>query len=603
MSTARTPGFFRGAVILVMALALALLAGLLLAAPPALQSVSAQQGSPDLVVTKPGVDMRVRPGATFTLAPTVRNIGDAESAATTLRYYSGYTGSEEYGQSIGGLDVEEGTDGIGALSAGGESSQSIELTAPTTLGDAHGHYSYGACVDKVEGEPATTNNCSNRIGVRVTFWPELTMSASAPAMVRPGRQFTLSGTLANEGDAVASRRSMGTNAGLVVRFYRSEDSTITTSDTNISGAGFSFGREIAAGSSSTNEIDLTASSTPGTYYYGACFVNTLLFEWDTTNNCSEAVEVTVKGYPELTIGGGYEYSPPLVPGGTFTLTTRLENEGDGEAEATTLRAYRSEDIMITTSDTELATKEIDAHAPGDITHHEFNLTVPDSPGTYYFGSCVDAVTDESDTTNNCMPYAATLVVNSPATGAPTISGTARVGQTLTADTSGISDADGLANVTYSYQWLSSRDTEIDGATSSTYTLQTTDSGKVIKVRVTFTDDAGHDESLTSAGTAAVVAANTPATGAPTISGTAQVGQTLTADTSGISDADGLTNVSYSYQWLADDADIDGATSSTYTVQSSDNGKVIKVRVTFTDDAGHDESLTSAGTAAVVMGGL
>ena len=95
----------------------------------------------------------------------------------------------------------------------------------------------------------------------------------------------------------------------------------------------------------------------------------------------------------------------------------------------------------------------------------------------------------------------------------------------------------------------------------------------------------------------------PATGAPTISGTAQVGQTLTADTSGISDADGLTNVSYSYQWLADDADIDGATSSTYTVQSSDNGKVITVRVTFTDDAGSDESLTSAGTAAVVMGGL
>ena len=101
--------------------------------------------------------------------------------------------------------------------------------------------------------------------------------------------------------------------------------------------------------------------------------------------------------------------------------------------------------------------------------------------------------------------------------------------------------------------------------------------------------------------------NTPATGAPTITGTAQVGQTLTADTSGISDADGLDNVSYSYQWISNDGttdtDIDGATSSTYEVQSSDNGKVIKVRVTFTDDAGSDESLTSAGTSAVVMGWL
>ena len=97
--------------------------------------------------------------------------------------------------------------------------------------------------------------------------------------------------------------------------------------------------------------------------------------------------------------------------------------------------------------------------------------------------------------------------------------------------------------------------------------------------------------------------NTPATGAPTINGTAQVGQTLTVSTTGISDSDGLTNVTYSYQWLADNTEIDGETSSTYTVQSSDNGKVIKVRVTFSDDVGFEESLTSDGTSAVVLGGL
>ena len=98
--------------------------------------------------------------------------------------------------------------------------------------------------------------------------------------------------------------------------------------------------------------------------------------------------------------------------------------------------------------------------------------------------------------------------------------------------------------------------------------------------------------------------NTPATGAPTISGTAQVGQTLTVHKSGIADADGLTNVTYRYQWPSGrDAEIDGATSPAYTLQPSDNAKTIKVRVTFTDDAGNEESLTSAGTAAVVMGGL
>ena len=117
--------------------------------------------------------------------------------------------------------------------------------------------------------------------------------------------------------------------------------------------------------------------------------------------------------------------------------------------------------------------------------------------------------------------------------------------------------------------------------------------------MTFTDAAGHDETLTSTATATVEAPpNNPATGAPTVSGTAQVGETLTVDTTGIADADGLTNATFTYQWLADDADIAGATGSTYTLADADESKAIKVQVSFTDDGGNDETLTSAATDAV-----
>ena len=118
-----------------------------------------------------------------------------------------------------------------------------------------------------------------------------------------------------------------------------------------------------------------------------------------------------------------------------------------------------------------------------------------------------------------------VAANNAATGAPTISGTAQVGSTLTAATSGIMDADGLTSPTYTYQWIRVGSTEVDisGATSSTYTLVVADQGKTIKVTVSFTDDASNSETLTSAATAMVAAANNPATGAPTISGTAQVG--------------------------------------------------------------------------------
>ena len=191
-------------------------------------------------------------------------------------------------------------------------------------------------------------------------------------------------------------------------------------------------------------------------------------------------------------------------------------------------------------------------------------------------------------------------VNSAATGAPIVSGTVQVGEALTADTSGVADADGLDNAAFSYQWLAG-DTEVAGATGSTYTLVEADESKAIKVQVSFTDDAGNDETLTSAATDAVAAAttpNSPATGQPTISGTAQVGEMLTADTSGVADEDGLDNAVFNYQWLADDAAIAGATGSTYTLAEADEGKAIKVQVSFTDDANNEETLTSAATDAV-----
>ena len=104
-------------------------------------------------------------------------------------------------------------------------------------------------------------------------------------------------------------------------------------------------------------------------------------------------------------------------------------------------------------------------------------------------------------------------------------------------------------------------------------------GQLIRVRIVLTADSGAQQ------------ANTPATGVPTISGTAQVGETLSADTSGITDEDGLDSVSYHYQWIRIDANIADATDSTYTLTDDDQGKTIKLKVTFTDDKGNSETLT------------
>ena len=95
------------------------------------------------------------------------------------------------------------------------------------------------------------------------------------------------------------------------------------------------------------------------------------------------------------------------------------------------------------------------------------------------------------------------------------------------------------------------------------------------------------------------ASNTAPTGLPEITGTAEVGEALSASADDIADADGLENATFAWQWLAGDTDIEGATGETYTLTPAEVGKTLEVRATFTDDAGTQETLTSEATEAVV----
>ena len=126
------------------------------------------------------------------------------------------------------------------------------------------------------------------------------------------------------------------------------------------------------------------------------------------------------------------------------------------------------------------------------------------------------------------------------------------------------------------------------------------------MQVSFTDDAGSGETLTSVATSPVEAASPPhnrsATGLPSIVGSARVGSTLTVDTSAIADADGMQDVVFRYQWIVHDGRsyiaIDGARGSSYTLVESDEGQRIRIMVIFTDDEGNTETLVSAPTATV-----
>ena len=345
--------------------------------------------APDLVVDSPSVsNSSPTGGAYFTLSATVRNQGTVRSASTTLRWYRSSDAT------ISTSDTEVGTDPVTTLSASGTGQEWINLSAPSNAGT----YYYGACVDGVSDESDTGNNCSSAVAVTVVAAPDLAVDSPSVSNSSPtvGASFTLNATVRNQGNAQS--------AATTLRFYRSTDATVSTSDTEV---GSHAVGGLAASGTSDHSTGLTAPSSAGTYYYGAC-VESVSDESDTGNNCSAAVTVTVVA-PDLVVDSpSVSDSSPTV-GTSFRLSATVRNQGNGQSAATTLRFYRSTDATISASDTEVGSQEVGGLSTFGRSDHSTDLTAPSSAGTWYYGACVESVSGESDTGNNCS-WAVTVTV-------------------------------------------------------------------------------------------------------------------------------------------------------------------------------------------------
>ena len=348
-------------------------------------------GAPDLVVESPSVDNTApTTGQSFTLSATVRNQGTAAATATTLRYYRSSDAT------ISKDDTAVGTDDVGGLSASNTSAESVSLTAPSA-----GTYYYGACVESVSGESDTNNNCST--GVQVTVGaPDLVVESPSVdnTTPTPSQSLTLSATVRNQGTAAATATTL--------RYYRSSDATISTSDTAV---GTDDVGGLSASNTSAESVSLTAPSSSGTYYYGAC-VESVSGESDTNNNCSTGVQVKV-GAPDLVVESPSVDNTTPPTGQSLTLSATVRNQGTATAAATTLRYYRSSDATISTSDTEVGTDSVSGLSASGTSVDSVSLTAPSSSGTYYYGACVESVSGETDTSNNCSSAVTVTVLPYP----------------------------------------------------------------------------------------------------------------------------------------------------------------------------------------------
>ncbi len=251
--------------------------------------------------------------------------------------------------------------------------------------------------------------------------PDLQFTTVTPTSVTgsPGGSVEAVFTLRNSGNATA--------AATTVRVYQSTNSSISTSDTEIGRTSIS---STPAGQSRRITATVRLSSqASGTFYFGLC-ADRVSGESNTQNNCSRGVRVTVTGSggPDLVISVSRS-SVTVAPGGSFTYDVTIRNQGDAASAATNWRAYQSDDATITTSDNEIGQPEpVGALAPSATFRGTSRITVRAGTAarTIYIGDCVDAVSGETDTSNNCSS-AITVTIQDGGSGSDT---TYTTGQTI-----------------------------------------------------------------------------------------------------------------------------------------------------------------------------
>ena len=121
------------------------------------------------------------------------------------------------------------------------------------------------------------------------------------------------------------------------------------------------------------------------------------------------VAISATGAPDLVVQTPSVSDSSPNAGGSFTLSATVRNQGNGLSASTTLRYYRSPDATISTSDTAVGTDAVGGLAASGTSAESISLTAPSTAGTYYYGACVDPVSGESATGNNCSDSRAVTV--------------------------------------------------------------------------------------------------------------------------------------------------------------------------------------------------
>ena len=323
---------------------------------------------------------RLAPDEGFRVSFVVRNVGEGVSRETRLRYY--YEG-------LSGWQPVNRSDELPRIAA-----PHPPRPFPTYVRrflprseSRSGVHAYRACIDSVHLEVNTGNNCSEAVVIAVGL-PDLTVQLAAPDVTShpESRILSIAPKIVNIG--------IGAVDGFFITYWVPGAATAELEprgtvrvESSPDGAFQAFNL-------------LQVPRRPGTFRIQAC-VSTNQDEVFTNNNCAtKRITVTGTSGPDLVVGRPLISNDILTPGQSFTLAATVRNQGSVAAGASTITYHRSIYPTILAVDRRLGSGSVMGLAPGAATSVTATANAPTTPGTYYFGACVQGQ-DEIDTGNNC----------------------------------------------------------------------------------------------------------------------------------------------------------------------------------------------------------
>jgi hypothetical protein len=374
--------------------------------------------NPDLLASEVFTDAEIVVGDQLMLDATVQNMGGSSATSSTVYFLL----SSDSGISLES-DTVLGSSEIAALEPGASAQVSLLTDA---LAEA-GTYWVGICVDPVDGETITNNNCSQLTEASVqssmesadkadgkskieTFGPKGTRvivsftpndeSACNNSMLSCGQ--SQSGAL-SPGDCDQSPRGAGYYADLFT--FSGTAGQVVSLNAEWSGVDGYLYLEAPDGSLLAENDDFQDKEhsrfeheleSSGTYrVWPTAFSEGEVGSYDLSLGCDAATA------PDLVVDKPQISTSSARPGQSVVVTTEASNQGNGPADPTQIEFILASSPSLSESDHLLGTADVAGLSGGASTEKSLMVSLNVTPGMYWVGTCVASDVTELDSDNNC----------------------------------------------------------------------------------------------------------------------------------------------------------------------------------------------------------